>query len=279
MGDRIVDISVTRTYPNRRRMALTLILVWLAWFAANLASNGLFYIAARTAPGLRLPGEIVYFAGVSITGIFIPYHLCRAWGLDISLFPEKRPAGFWVGSVVFLILAVPLGIAAMSDQGMTLADVAAQPLAWILAPIPVFIPTMIAYTLLWYGLMLRGWERVLGGSKWATAGAILLGALMYGFYHLASVDELTSLAAMADEIFITTLIGIGFGAYVVLSRSLLVAFLVNWVLNWFVFTPVETFHPPLWQWPLGLCVLIGIGLLYRYGWLAPSRAGQRLHAR
>jgi hypothetical protein len=251
-------------------MVLTLVLVWLAWSVANLAANGLFYIAAHDTPDLRLPGEILYYIGICITGIVIPYHLCRAWGLDIPLFPQRRTSWFWRGSALFLVLAVLLGMEAMSDQGMTLNDVFSHSLTWILAPVPIFIPTMIAYTLLWYGLMLRGWERIFGGSRWATVLAVVVSAVMYGGYHFAGVDEITTLADMADEIFTTTLIGIGFGVYVVLSRSLLVAFLINWLLNWFVFTPLDTFHPPVWQWPIALLVLAGIWLLYRYGWIESS---------
>ncbi len=258
---------ITQTRVTRRRMALTLGLIWLAWFVANLAPNGLFYIADHRAPGLRLPAEILYFLGVSITGVVIPYHLCRAWGLAMPLFPERKTVWFWLGSALFLILAIPLGIAAMADQGMTLRDVFSHALSWIFAPVPIFIPTMVAYTLLWYGLMLRGWARIFGESRWATALAIGVSALLYGIYHLASVNEISTLAAMADEIFITSLIGIGFGTYVVLARSLLVAFLVNWMLNWFVFTPVDTFHPPVWQWPMAVLVLAGVWLVYRYGWL------------
>jgi hypothetical protein len=60
-----MDVGIYETtnpanIPTRRRMALTLALVWLAWFVANLAPNGLFYIAARGVPGLRLPAEILY---------------------------------------------------------------------------------------------------------------------------------------------------------------------------------------------------------------------------
>ena len=263
---------VPQTSLPRRRMALTLVLVWLAWFVANLAPNGLFYIAAHGTPGLRLPGELLYFVGVSLTGIVIPYHLCRAWGLELPLFPAKKTLGFWLGSGVFLILAVFLGIMAMSEQGMTVGDAFSYSLTWLLAPIPLFIPTMIAYTLLWYGLILRGWERILGGSRWATALAILLGAVMYGVYHLAGVDQFTTLAAVADEIFITTLIGIGFGVYVVLGRSLVLAFLINWVLNWFVFAAVPEFHPPVWKWPLSVLVLAAVWLIYRYGWLPAGRS-------
>lgn len=266
----MLNPPITQIHATRRRMVLTLILVWLAWFVANLAANGLFYIAAHDSSDLRLPAEILYFVGVCITGVAIPYQLCRAWGLDMPLLPEKRTIWFWLGSLLFLILAVPLGMAAMSDQGMTLSDVFSHSLDWIAAPMPIFIPTMVAYTLLWYGLMLRGWERIFGGSRWATVLAIVVGAVMYGVYHLASVDEISTLAELADEVLITTLIGIGFGVYVVLARSLLAAFLVNWLLNWFVFTPLDTFHPPAWQWPIALLVLAGVWLLYRYGWIESS---------
>ncbi len=262
--------QIDEVLPTRRRMALTLMLVWVGWFIVNLAPNGLYYIAARTAPGLRLPAEILYFTGVSTVGIIVPYHLCCRWDLALDLLPERKSVSFWIGSALFLVLAIFLGIEAMSDQGMTLGEAFSYSLTWILAPLPLLIPTMIAYTLLWYGLMLRGWERVLGNSRWATLLSVIIGALLYGLYHFASIDEITTLSGMIDEIVITTLIGIGFGLYVALTRSLLVAFLVNWMLNWFVFTPVGTFHPPIWRWPIGLGVLLGIWLLYRYGWVESS---------
>ena len=253
--------------PSRRKMALTLLLVWLAWFVVNLAANGVYFIAAQGKPGLRLAGEVLYYAGVVITGVLIPWHLCRKWGLDIPLFPRKRTVWFWLGSLVFLMLAVFLGIQAMADQGMSMQAFLAQPVMRLIAPLPVFIPTMVAYTILWYGLMLRGWERVFGGGRWATLAGILLSAVLYGMYHFASVDEITTLQGMLDEIIITTLIGIGFGIFVVLSRSLAAAFVINWILNLFVFSPLETFHPPIWQWPLGVIVLLVLWLVYRYRWL------------
>lgn len=253
--------------PPRQHMFLTLLLVWAGWFDVNLAANGLFYIAAYETPSLRLPAEILYYTGVSIMGIVIPYHLSRQWGLDLSLFPKKRTVWFWLGSLLFLLVAIFLGIQAMADQGMSLNDVFLQPLDWILAPLPIFIPTMIAYTLLWYGLMLRGWEKIFGGKRWGTALAVFLTALLYGAYHFASVDEIFTIQGMLDEILITTQIGIGFGIFVVWSRSLLAAFFINWIFNWFVFTPVDTFHPPVWQWPIATVVLLIVWLIYRFGWI------------
>jgi membrane protease YdiL (CAAX protease family) len=254
----------------QKQFILALLLVWLAWFVVNLAANGLFYIAADNKPSLRLPGEVLYFAGISIVGVVVPYHLCRRWHLDIPLLPEKRTIWFWLASLIFFVLAVPLGLAAMSDQGMTWAMVWERPFPWIIAPVPLFIPTMIAYTLLWYGLMLRGWERIFGGTRWGTMAAVVVTAVLYGVYHFASVDELKTLTAVLDEIMITTLIGIGFGLYVVWFRSLLVAFMANWLLNWFVFMPLDTFHPPAWRWPVGLLVLLIVWGIYRFAWLSKN---------
>ena len=260
-----MNIEVELT--SRRKMTLTLLLVWLAWFVVNLAANGVYFIAAQGKPGMRLAGEVLYYAGVVITGILIPWHLCRKWELDIPLFPRKRTVWFWLGSLVFLVLAVFLGIEAMADQGMSVQAFLTQPTMRLIAPLPLFIPTMVAYTILWYGLMLRGWEKVFGGGRWSTLAGILLSAVLYGMYHFASVDEITTLQGILDEIMITTLIGIGFGIFVVLSRSLAAAFVINWILNLFVFSPLETFHPPIWQWPLGVIVLLVLWLVYRYRWL------------
>jgi membrane protease YdiL (CAAX protease family) len=267
---KMFNYPVCTEIPTRKRMIVTMLIVWVAWFYANLGPNGIFYISLHGNPGLRIAGEILYYAGVSIVGIVAALHLSHKWKLDLSLFPKKPGLGFWIGSGVFLILAILLGIAALSDFNMTLADIFEHSFTWIIAPLFVLVPTMIAYTLLWYGLLLRGFERVFGGSKWATALAIIVSAFLYGIYHFASIDEITTLESMIEEILITTGIGIAFGLYVVLFRSLLVAFLVNWILNWFVFTPVDTFHPPVYLWPLGYIVLLGVWLVYRFLWIEES---------
>ncbi|MBN1812572.1 MAG: hypothetical protein JXA14_12105 [Anaerolineae bacterium] len=264
---RLLGYPVETTTPTRKQMAMTMLLVWLAWFFVNLGANGLFYVSAHGRPGARLPGEILYYLGVSTVGIVVALHLSRKWNLEMPLLPEKRGLGFWIGTLAFLALAIFLGVNAMADQGMTLADAAQRPLAWIVAPVFVLGPTMLAYTLLWYGFYLPSFRWLFGGSKAATVLAIVLTAVVYGVYHLASIDELLTLPAMLEEILITTCIGVVFGLYVVLARSLLVAFLVNWLINWFVFTPVETFHPSIALWPLGYIVLAVIWLVYRFLWV------------
>ena len=72
---------------------------------------------------------------------------------------------------------------------------------------------------------------------------------------------------MMEEIIITSCIGVVFGIYVVLARSLLVAFLINWLINWFVFLPVETFHPDPILWPLGYIILAAVWIAYRFLWI------------
>lgn len=258
---------VETTTPTRKRMVATMLLVWLAWFFVNLGANGLFYVSLHGRPGARLPGEILYYLGVSTVGIVVALHLSLKWNLEMPLLPEKRGPGFWIGTVAFLALAIFLGANAMADQGMTLADVAQRPPAWIVAPVFVLGPTMLAYTLLWYGFYLPGIRWLLGDSKAATVLAIVLTAVIYGVYHLAGIDELLTLPDMLEEILITTCIGVVFGIYVVLARSLLVAFLVNWLINWFVFTPVVTFHPSVALWPLGYVVLGVVWLVYRFLWV------------
>ncbi|MBU1661090.1 MAG: CPBP family intramembrane metalloprotease [Chloroflexi bacterium] len=263
----LFNYSVETEAPTRKRMVTTMLLVWLAWFFVNLGANGLFYISLHGRPGARPPGEILYFLGVSVVGIVVALHLSKKWNLEMPILPEKRGLGFWIGTTVFLALAVFLGLNAMTEQGMTLADVAQRSPVWIIAPVFVLGPTMLAYTLLWYGFYLPGIRRLLGDSKAATALAIILTAVIYGVYHLASIDELMTLPAMLNEIFITSIIGVAFGTYVVLARSLLVAFLVNWLINWFVFTPVETFHPSAALWPLGYIILAVVWLAYRFLWV------------
>ena len=87
---RLLNSPVEAVTPTRKRMVAIMLLVWLAWFYANLGANGLFYIAMDGRPGVQLPAEILYYLGVCVVGIVVALHLSRQWGLEMPRLPEKR---------------------------------------------------------------------------------------------------------------------------------------------------------------------------------------------
>lgn len=134
---KLINCPVCAVAPTRRRIVLTLIVVWLVWFLANLGPNALFYLALHGIPSLRIPGDILYYLGISSVGIVAALHLSRQWQLDLSLFPKKMGIGFWIGSGVFLALAIVSGVSALADAEMTLGDIWRHPPTWIIAPLVV----------------------------------------------------------------------------------------------------------------------------------------------
>lgn len=268
------DVEVRR--PPRREALFAVVLLYAAWCYANLAANGLYALSATRGPGYRDVGEVVYFAGVVITGVLATLHLARRWGLDVRVLPERRGPLLWLGWAGLFVFAVVIGIAAMTEQGMSLTAWQAQSWADLAAPVFVFVPTMIAYTLLWHVVLFQGLRRVFGageGSRsWLrTAGAVVATSAIYAVYHLASIDEIVTLSAMADEIAITFAIRCVLLLSVVALRSIGPALAADFVMNYFVFSPMPHFHPDPWKWPLGGVILVVLWTFYRYGWQASGR--------
>ena len=71
---------------------------------------------------------------------------------------------------------------------------------------------------------------------------------------------------MIEEILITFGISVVIAAYVLLSKSLVVAFVANLVLNFLIFSPVASFHTSLWNWLLSYAVVILLLLIYHFAW-------------
>lgn len=250
---------------SRRTKLIILISIYIAWCYANLAANGLFALSDYRGADFRLIGEFVYFTGIAFAGIILPLFLIRQWQIPFSLMPEKKVGlGFWIAFAFLMIFAVVLGLAAMADQGVYISDLFQKTWVYLISPIPVFVPTMIAYSLLWHVLFLRGFQQIFGQGVVKTTAAILVTASFYAIYHLCSIDEITSLNSMLSEILITFCIRCVLLAFVVLTNSLLPAFFCDWIMNYFIFMPMEHFHPAPWRWPIGMVTMIMVWMVFKY---------------
>ncbi len=257
---------VPQAIPSSRHMGMVMLLVYLAWFYANLAANSIFFIAAKDVPAFAPLGSATYFLGISLVGMVTTWHLSQRWGFEIRWWPKRMGAGFWLGSLAVLAFGVAMGIGAMADEGLTPADLPGKPLGWLLIVLPLFTFPMLAYTLLWNVFFLQGFRRLLGPSRLGTAGAIVCTAAVYAVYHLASIDEIATLDAMIMEIGITFGIRVVLLLLVVGTRSIGAAFVVDWVMNWFIFLPMEQMHPPTWYLVFALLLPVAVWLAYRHGW-------------
>ena len=221
---------------TRRQILQTLSLIWLAWFIGNLCANALFYLGAEFKT--QLPddlqsityhwGTLVYYTTVTVVGIASSHYFIRYWKLPVSLLPGKRTPRFIILSLILFAVLIGLGIMAISqDHQLSLSDVFSGSFTYLISPLILLLPTMITYTLMWYGLFLQGLIRVFGNTVRGKVISVLLTSFVYAIYHFASINEIHSFAAMTEEIFITFGISVIIGGYVLLCESLLMAFVAN----------------------------------------------------
>lgn len=260
---------------TKRQILQTLSLIWLAWFVGNLCANALFYLGADFRLQLSNDlqsvtyhwGTLIYYITVAVVGIAASVHFIKAWKLPISLMPEKISSRFIILSVALLALLIALGIMAISqDFQLTLAEVFSGSFSYLISPLILLLPTMIAYTLMWYGLFLQGLIKVFGDTLCGKVFAVLLTSFVYAIYHFASINEIQSFSGMIEEILITFGISVVIAAYVLLGKSLVVAFVANLVLNFLIFSPVTSFHTSPWNWLFSYFVVIVLLLIYHFGW-------------
>jgi hypothetical protein len=242
---------------TKTQILQTLSLIWLAWFIGNLCANALFYLGAEFKS--RLPGDLqqityhwgtlIYFLTVSIVGIASSHHFIKSWNLQVNWSPKKITPAFVIFSLIYLAAFVGLGIMAISEgEQLSLSEVFSGDFTYLISPLVLLIPTMIAYTLMWYGLFLQGLIRVFGNNLIGKILSVLLTSFVYSIYHFASINEIHSFSAMTEEILITFGISVVIGAYVLIFKSLIMAFVANLALNFLIFSPVETFHTSPQNW-------------------------------
>lgn len=260
---------------TKKQILQTLSLIWLAWFIGNLCANALFFLGADFKAHLPHDlqsvtyhwGTLIYYITVSIVGIASSLHYIKIWNLPISLSPPKNTVRFVVLSLLLLILFIGLGVMAIrEDHRLSLSDVFSGNFSYLISPLIMLLPTMVAYTLMWYCLFLQGLIKVFGNTLRGKVLSVLLTSFVYAIYHFASINEIHSFAGMIEEILITFSISVVIGAYVLHCKSLMVAFFANLLLNFLIFSPVASFHTPPLNWLYSYAVVIVVLVIYRFTW-------------
>jgi len=263
------------TKVAKKQILQTLSLVWLAWFIGNLCANALFYLGADFKT--QLPGDLqsityhwgtlIYYITVTVVGIASSLYFTDKWKLPISWSPKKYTPRFIILTLVLFAVFVALGIMAISQgQQISLSDVFSGNFSHLISPLILLLPTMVAYTLMWYGFFLQGLIRVFGNTVRGKVFSVLLTSFVYAIYHFASINEIHSIAAMAEEILITFVISIIIGAYVLKCKSLIMAFIANLALNFLIFSPVDSFHTSPLNWLYSYAIIVLLLLIYRFAW-------------
>lgn len=260
---------------SKKQILQTLSLVYLAWFIGNLCANALFYLGADFKTQLPSDlqfvtyhwGTLIYYITVAIVGIAASHYFIKKWKLTISLWPNKVTPIFIILSLVLFALFIGLGYMAISQgQQVSLRDVFSGDFAYLISPLILLLPTMVAYTLMWYGLFLQGLIKVFGDTVRGKILSVLLTSFVYAIYHFASINEIHSFSAMIEEILITFGISVIIGAYVLISKSLVIAFIANLLLNFIIFSPVASFHTSPWNWLFSYAIIALLLIIYRFAW-------------
>lgn len=260
---------------TKRQILQTLSLVWLAWFIGNLCANALFYLGADfktlLPDDLRVVtyhwGTLIYYITVAVVGIASSHYFIKKWKLPISLSPKSFTPRFVILSLILLAAFIALGIMAISQgEQLSLRDVFSGSFTYLISPLILLLPTMIAYTLMWYGLFLQGLIKVFGNTVRGKVLSVLLTSFVYAIYHFASINEIHSFAAMTEEILITFGISVVIGAYVLICESLLASFFVNLLLNFLIFSPVASFHTSPQNWLYSYAIVVLLLIIYHFAW-------------
>jgi hypothetical protein len=260
---------------TKKQILQTLSLIWLAWFIGNLCANALFYLGADFKA--QLPGDLqavtyhwgtlIYYITVAIVGIAASHYFIKNWKLPISLSPKSITPRFIILGLLLLAVFIGLGVMAISEgQQLSLSEVFTGSFAYLISPLILLLPTMIAYTLMWYGLFLQGLIRVFGNTVRGKLLSVLLTSFVYAIYHFASINEIHSFAAMTEEILITFGISVIIGSYVLICKSLLMAFFANLLLNFIIFSPVSSFHTSPQNWFYSYAIVVLLLTIYHFVW-------------
>lgn len=219
---------------------------------------------------------MAYYVGVAASGVLIPWALARRHGFDLRWWPRAAAAPRAVLAGGLLLAAmVFMGVMALADQGLPRDHLLTAPPGSTLQPLAYLSLSMVAYLVLFWTYLRQGAQRLARpagtGDGGRSAAARVLGTVVpaaaYGIYHVTSVDSLSTLGALTDEIVITTVIGLLLGAYLQVTPNLVLVWVALNTINLFAFAADPQFHA---GWGGGLVAV---------AFLAVTLAGLLLHTR
>jgi hypothetical protein len=152
-------------------------------------------------------GNVIYFITIAGAGILASYHFCGDW--DYSFKAGRNNKINWLYHILLFVFIFIMGYFALEEQltsEFTIQYILSQSIWWNISPLIRLLPTMIAYTLLWYCLLLRTLQTSFRDNFWGKILAVMLASFFYCIYHFTSVNEIFTLSAMLDEVMISLLV-------------------------------------------------------------------------
>ena len=139
-------------------------------------------------------GTLIHYITVAVAGIAASHYFIKRWNLPLDLAPKSFTPRFAILSLILFAVLIGLGIMAVTEgQQLSLRDVFSGNFAYLLSPLILLLPTMIAYTIMWYGLFLQGLIRVFGNTVRGKVLAVLLTSLSMPFITLPASTKFTVL--------------------------------------------------------------------------------------
>lgn len=162
----------------------------------------------------------------------------------------------WLTSCVLLMLLIPIQLYAFTG-GIGLEFPAFSVLRKLI--LVLFIGSFLEEVLfrgLIFSVMLRGWQSKKHGSSMALFGS----SFAFGIIHFMNV-QIRSIDVVLMQVFAMILVGIMYGALVLLSQSIWPAVIIHWLTNLVVNLKISTrayYQETIWMWLIFIAGLVPI---------------------
>ncbi|MBU0731800.1 hypothetical protein KKC88_02870 [Patescibacteria group bacterium] len=245
---------------ENKKLLRWLIGAYLIW---NLGIMGANYVLIQ---GYPLYSDALYFIVIGLIGVIVPIYVCKKFKLGCCKFPQKMTFAFLLFSIILVLAMFFLGlesIGKVGDDEFTFAQALELDPAKILNLILYLIPTALALTYFYFGMMLDGFKKLFG-KGWGAIGAILITAAAFGLFNFTAVEEWGSVTSILEQVLLMFAIGIGIGIYAHLLDGLFFVFIGFLTLEWFNKAPDELFYREFPESAMGVIIILAAFLLYYF---------------